>query len=159
MEDHKIDELLAKYWEGETSLKEESLLRDYFTSGQVRPEHEAISPMFQFFTLARGQEMESEIEVPSEVTTEAKKGRIRSMNWIIGVAASLVLMIGVFFMTGNDHALQDEDFVYEDTYDNPELAYEEFKKAMYMLSSKMNKGVSTAANTLEKMEPLDEILN
>lgn len=159
MEDHRIDELLSRYWEGETSLQEEQFLQQYFTSGSVREEHEAFAPLFQFFSHAREDEMEAEIEIPVEEKKEARTRSLRSLNWIIGVAASLVLLLGVFFSSRNDNTLTQEEFVYEDTYDSPELAYEEFKKAMYMVSSKMNKGMSTAASTLEKMEPLDEILN
>lgn len=160
MEDHRIDELLSKYWEGETSLQEEQFLQQYFTSGSVRAEHEAFTPLFQFFSHAREEEMKAEIkELPVEEYKEARTRSLRSLNWIVGVAASLVLLLGIFFSSRNDITLTQEEFAYEDTYDSPELAYEEFKKAMYMVSSKMNKGMSTAASTLEKMEPLDEILN
>ncbi len=159
MEDHRIDELLSKYWEGETSLQEEQFLQQYFSSGSVREEHEAFAPLFQFFSHAREDEMKTEIEIPVMEKKEARTRSLPSLNWIVGIAASLVLLLGIFFSSRNDDTLTQEEFVYEDTYESPELAYEEFKKAMYMVSSKMNKGMSTAASTLEKMEPLDEILN
>ena len=51
------------------------------------------------------------------------------------------------------------DYAYNDTFENPEEAYAEFKKAMAYVSNKMNKGMDTAAKGINKVETLTEILN
>lgn len=47
--DTEIDILLNKYWEGETTQKEERILQAYFKSEQVAQEHEAFTSLFAFF--------------------------------------------------------------------------------------------------------------
>ena len=44
----KIDNILEKYFEGETTLDEEKLLRSYFQSGKVTDEHLAYAPIFRY---------------------------------------------------------------------------------------------------------------
>ncbi|MBK8080845.1 MAG: hypothetical protein IPK25_11490 [Saprospiraceae bacterium] len=43
--DAQINDLLEKYWEGETTVEEENILKSYFQNGQVMPEHEAFTPL------------------------------------------------------------------------------------------------------------------
>lgn len=46
---HMIEELLERYFEGETSAAEEKQIRAFFASGEV-PEHlAAYAPLFAYF--------------------------------------------------------------------------------------------------------------
>lgn len=45
----KIEQLLHKYFEGKTSLKEEASLRQYFAREHIAPELECHRPLFNFF--------------------------------------------------------------------------------------------------------------
>lgn len=47
--DARINDLLEKYWEGETTVEEENILKSYFQNGQIMPEHEAFTPLFVYF--------------------------------------------------------------------------------------------------------------
>jgi len=91
MED--IDKLLEKYFEGETSLQEESVLRNYFRASDVEERHMIYAPMFNFF-----------LEERKEVDIENKKRKIPLYVWL-GVAASILLLICVksFFYTPLDN--------------------------------------------------------
>lgn len=42
-----IQALLDKYWEGETSLEEERLLKQYFSGNQIDPRFQTEAPLFQ----------------------------------------------------------------------------------------------------------------
>ena len=44
-----IKGILDRYWEGETSLKEEQLLKTYFNSNQVAKELESFRPLFVYY--------------------------------------------------------------------------------------------------------------
>ena len=44
-----IDNLLEKYWEGETSVEDEKVLKQYFKSSDVEEEHAAFKDLFVFF--------------------------------------------------------------------------------------------------------------
>lgn len=83
-----IDEILERYFEGETSLEEEQVLRDYFSQPNINEEHKIYAPMFEFFI----QEQESGIE---EITEN--KGKKRHLSVWISIAASIVLLVGAYF--------------------------------------------------------------
>lgn len=76
-----IDLLLEKYFEGETTLEEESILRNYFRQSEIEDRHKVYAPMFNYFSEER-----------KEVAVEKKK--IPFYVWI-SVAASILLIIGI----------------------------------------------------------------
>lgn len=87
-----IEELLNKYFEGETSCDEERELRRFFTRGIV-PEHlEMYRPLFAFLE-AEKQQVQTTIEeaVPKRKTPL----RRRILYGLSGIAAGLVLLLGV----------------------------------------------------------------
>lgn len=79
-----IDELIDRYFEGETSAEEESRLRAFFASGQVPERLSVYIPLFAYF--------DQEI---------AKKNRHIPFNrrtaiWLAsGVAACMLLLLGI----------------------------------------------------------------
>ena len=44
-----MDILLEKYWEGETTINEEAVLKAYFKSEQIADQHQEFAPLFAFF--------------------------------------------------------------------------------------------------------------
>ena len=156
MEDHKIKDLLDRYWEGDTTLEEERELRSYFASSQVSEEFLPFKSLFAFYEEAQHLQMQGEIKTP---TQERNVGKTINMRWLINVAASIAIFIAMFYINKKSKSDLPQQYALQDTYENPEEAYAEVKKALLFVSAKMNKGVNTAARGLEKMEPLDEILN
>jgi hypothetical protein len=156
MEDHKIRALLDKYWEGETSLEEEQNLRSYFSSSQVADEFLPFSPLFNYYQEAQHVKMSGEIKSPD---LPQVPGKTISLRWLINVAASIAIFIVMFFVNKHSKSPAIDQYAYEDTFQDPQQAYDEVKRALLFVSSKMNKGVNTAAYSLEKMQPLGEILN
>lgn len=77
-----IDLLLEKYFEGETTLEEESILRNYFRQSEIEDRHKVYAPMFNYFSAER-----------KEAAVEKKK-KIPFYVWI-SVAASILLIIGI----------------------------------------------------------------
>lgn len=96
-----IEELLDRYFEGETSAEEERSLRSFFASGQV-PEHlEAYRPLFAYFDEEISAGNDRSEEIWKEVTTgalPAGKGSLsrRSVIYILsGVAACVLAVLGI----------------------------------------------------------------
>ena len=129
MELRTIEKLLQKYFEAETSIAEEKMLRDYFTSTDVAPHLEQYKPLFGYFEAEVSQTFEKDLPL---------KPRKRNVVAWISVAASVVLLSGLFFITNNQSANTDE----LGTYDDPEVAFRETQKALNMISSTVNVGVS-----------------
>ncbi|MEI6751934.1 MAG: hypothetical protein WCK78_02080 [Paludibacter sp.] len=90
----RINELLEKYFRGETTLTEENELKNYFRSNKISYEHAAYEPLFRTFDEESNESVLRQIE---KIKPEQK--RILS-NWIqafayTGIAASLVLALWV----------------------------------------------------------------
>jgi len=125
---NNIEKLLEKYDNGETSLKEEQVLKNYFTSDTVAPHLEMYKPMFEYFLVNKQEQFTKDVPLKTKRTFNYK--------WI-SVAAVAVLMLGFYFSTPNTNNLG--------TYEDPQLAFNEFSKSMEMISTKFNKGASTVS--------------
>lgn len=96
--DHNmIEELLEKYFEGETSAEEEKFIRKYFSSGVVAEHLLSYQPLFAYFDEEIAG-MENTMEKP------VKTDRKRIIYLFSGIAAAILLLLGigqVFFFPGN----------------------------------------------------------
>ena len=105
----RIEDLLDKYFEGETSAEEERKLRAYFTSGRVAEELKVYIPLFTYF------EEEIRKEETQGTTLLQKSGRPRSFYLLRGIAASLLILliagIGRWVTTETDPCLCVGDYV------------------------------------------------
>jgi hypothetical protein len=125
---NNIEKLLEKYENGETTLKEEQVLKNYFTGATVAPHLELYKPMFAYFLGNQQEQFTKDVPLNRDKT-------IFNYNWI-SVAAVAVLMLG--FYLGTSWGKNDLG-----TYDDPQLAFNEFSKSMEMISTTFNKGTST----------------
>ncbi|WP_405296530.1 hypothetical protein [Algibacter sp. Ld11] len=137
---NNIEELLEKYDNGETSLKEEQLLKNYFAGDNVAPHLEMYKPMFGYFLVNKQEQFNKDINFETETTVTKRNFNYK---WL-SVAAVAVLMIGFYFGS----SLSSDDL---GTYEDPELALMEVTKSLEMISHSFNKGVATVSY-LDEME-------
>ncbi len=128
MELVKIKQLLAAYFEGETSLSEEKQLQDYFNSENVSDELVQYKPLFVSFKVAREEQSTKTLNLP-----EAKPRVIKT--WWYSVAAMLVVAFGVgsFYFSQPSYTPEEQEAL---------MAFEQSKKAMLLLSENLNKGTN-----------------
>lgn len=128
---NNIEKLLEKYENGETSLKEEHVLKNYFSSDTVAPHLEMYKPMFAYFLVNKQEQFTKDVPL--------KTKRNFNYKWI-SVAAVAVLMLGFYF---NEPIVSSyEEYAYG-TYSEPEDALNELSNSLAMISSHFNKGTST----------------
>lgn len=132
---NSIEKLLEKYDNGETTLKEEQRIKDYFAQDNV-PEHlESYRIMFQYFNNTK-QELYTK-----DVPLKPRKSYI--YQWI-SVAAVAVLMLGIMVPS----LLGDDVVTPETVYTQDQLkAYNQTKNALSLLSNSFNESASSV-NTL-----------
>ena len=134
MEFNKIEILIEKYFQGETSIAEEKELRSYFSSQDVAPHLEHYKAMFGYFTEAKQQKF------TQEIPQQTKKQKVM---WL-SIAASIVVLFGMvtFFMINTDEAVTQNEL---GSYDSPEQAFRETQKALALLSSNVNIGIESVS--------------
>ena len=149
---NNIQDLINKYFEGETTLKEEQTLKSYFNSNEISEEHKAYQDVFQYFDVASQETFEFE---PDLSFIQKPKSRLRvMMPRIIGLAASLIILLSAAFNFMND---AKSDTMYKNKYTElatPEQADEALAitlDALGFMSHKLEKG-TTRVGHLKNLE-------
>jgi hypothetical protein len=114
-----MDELIKKYLDAETSLNEETILRNYFM-GDVEEHHNIYKPLFTYFELASKETY--------------KENVVKNNNWSwMRIAASIVLVIGLYFgYQGQQQAELNQAIV-------------QTESALNLLGKNLNKGTTSFA--------------
>ncbi len=135
MELDRIERLLEKYFEAQTTEAEEQVLRDYFTEGNVAEHLEQYSAMFSFFSSAKQERFTKQVPL--------KTNKVY-YRWI-SVAAVVVLVFGMYF--GNQYQEKRE----------AEYAYQQTKKALGLLAQNLDRGTKKVAHLHEFEETKQKI--
>jgi len=120
-----MNELLEKYFRGETSLVEEVELKQYLASPEVNKEHEIYRALFEVYD----QEKHETAKVPLKKVL-AKQNRVKQL-WIrtfsySGIAAALVLALWI------QRPQQNEDYavIHGRRIESPEYAQQYAEKKL-----------------------------
>ncbi len=127
MELDKIEHLLAKYLEAETTLAEEEVLKKYFTQDKVAPHLEQYASMFTYFTDAKKEQF------TKPVLLKTKKS---NFNWQ-AIAATAVLLFGIYFgitKYNSTNSLSEQEMIAAKT------AEKELKKALVLIGDNFTRG-------------------
>jgi hypothetical protein len=153
MDSRKIDELLNRYWECETTLEEEKLLREYFEGSQIPQQHKEAAALFRYFSQNKKKSITDDgfdklvLQAANKKNSRVIQLVTNTMRIAAGVA---VLMIAIYFVRKELH--KADPIAVEDTYNDPKLAFEETKKALMMIS----KGFTQAENETKKINLFNE---
>ena len=128
---NSIEKLLEKYDNGETTLREEQQLQEYFAQDEVAPHLESYRVMFQYFNKTKQEHFTKDVPL---------QPRKQYMYQWISVAAAIVLLFSVFTRFDNKRTLSDLN-------SEELLAYNQTMEALNLVSSKFNKG-ATSLNAL-----------
>jgi len=168
MEYKTILQLLDKYWEGNTTLAEETKLRQYFNQQEVADDLKAYQPLFQYFGQAESTGLSNDFDtkilqqIQQEEVVEPKETKVRRLNSpMLRIAAGLALIIGSFFFIQNKIDPPDvgaTEIVYNDDPEDVEEAFIAFQAALQLASGKMNKGTKKASAGLNKIKEVTSII-
>ena len=162
---NNIEQLLEKYENGETTLKEEQQLKNYFSQGTVEPHLEMYKPMFQYFLVTKQERFTKDVPlIPITIGTKSKF----NYKWI-SVAAVAVLMFGIYNqinkpITSIDQLNNEERLAYNQTVEGLQYLGIAFNKGsdnmktLNLLSSNLNKGSQQMAHINELSKATNKIL-
>lgn len=135
MELDKIENILEKYFQGETTIAEENQLKEYFSSSNVAQHLRQYQPVFGYFSQVKEQKSMQKIPL------KAKK---RNIEWL-SIAASAVFLLGIgtylYMSKKNEASITAQTEL--GTYDDPQKALAETQKALALLSTKVNVGIES----------------
>ncbi|WKD86688.1 hypothetical protein KCTC32516_02064 [Polaribacter huanghezhanensis] len=136
MELSKIEQLLEKYLNAETTLQEEATLKNYFLSGNVASHLQEYESMFSYFAINK-----------AETSTKPIQLKTKKTNWKwLSVAASVVLLFSVYM--GNEIHKEQK----------AKVQYAQVKDVLEMLSSNLNKGNEAVASLYTYEDTVNKIL-
>jgi len=132
----QIDELLEKYWNGETSLEEEQVIKTHFKSSPSLT-HEG--HYFRYLSKQKKLKME-----------ESKKSSRKSKTWVSAAATVTVGLITAMlvFNDANKDPFAEED---------PVRAMEATRNALMMIGAGLNEGQTHALKLTKFNKVKDEL--
>ena len=142
MESHNIEKLLEKYFEANTTVAEEEILRKYFSQESFPTHLEQYSSIFQYYNQTKEERFTKQVPIKTNV-------RKQIFRWV-AVAAVAVLLVGVYFTRTSEETL-------EDTYTQEEIAAAE--EALSLLAINFNKGTDQFTHLEEFEKNTNKFLN
>jgi hypothetical protein len=154
MDSNRIDELLNKYWNCETSLEEEQQLHAYFRGKEIPDQWKETAALFHYFDHQKKQDLNDatfDAGVMQKVKAPKQGKVVRLFYNSMRIAAGVTVLIVATFLVRNEiRKSTPQEMV--DTYDDPKLAFEETKKALMMIS----KSFGSAENKAKKINLFNE---
>lgn len=152
MDYNKIKILLEKYWNCETTLEEESILQEYLSGTDIPEDLKEFAPLFQYYKSQREVRTSNGFEerVIKEIKSKEQKGKRKYLNIYYKSAAAVILIL--FFVTIHQRFIavrEKATVLVQDTFEDPQKALEETKKALLLVSEKWNKGKENIAKLSE----------
>ncbi len=152
MDSKKLEELLQKYWDCETSLEEEKHLHEYFRSEHVPDQWKETAALFHYFWQQKNTGVNTQFD--KTVLAQLKKPAGKVTNLVqtsLKIAAGVAVLVAAVFFVRQE--IRNNDAVaMEDTFDDPKKALEETKKALLMIS----KGFGRAEQQAKKINLINE---
>lgn len=153
MKEEELKKLIEKFYEGETTVEEERLLRAFFSGNDVPAGYDAEKAIFGLFQDSiRVPEPSSDFEARikhaiDSQSTRSGYGKMRKLLLpLLTAAAGFLLIVGLYFLLFQRSRT-------EDTYSDPRIAYAETIKILYDVSARLNRGT----RSLEPVGKIDEI--
>lgn len=141
--------LLEKYFNGESSIEEEEIILAYFSGEDIDPELLAEKEYFDFLNNEKKLLLAQE-DISEKIWETIEKREIKpTINLfqftkfskvVLAIAASIVITIVSVTLIKYEFTSKKNQQLFSDTYSDPEIAYQEAKKAMLYISEKLNKG-------------------
>ncbi len=141
MDYNVVKELVEKFWDGECSETEENALREYLRWHDDVPTEFLATKKYmalQHEETQEGLSLDFDRKVLDALSNKkSKKANFKRIYATVGVAAALVAF---GFFAPQFIKKPTEPLAVEDTYEDPEQAFLEVKKALMMVSTKINHG-------------------
>ena len=170
-----INKLLLKYFDGDTSLEEEYILRGYFSNDNIDAQFVKYKPLFNFLNTEKEIKIsEGLADKINAISIEKRPVMhvVKSYNYWWKIAATIAfLIIGTLFITKQFKALETPQIAINqpvkkrakviilDENTDPKLAFAEVEKALLLVSKNMKKGTDETTESLQKVKAATKVIS
>lgn len=168
MDYKQIELLLERYWQCNTSLEEEAMLRDFFKNEEVPAHLMKVKELFVYQYSQQEVKLDDSFDQRILELIEApvvKAKRIRFIDRLLplckaAAAVVFIVMVGdaVKHTMLADRINEYNYDSYVDTYDNPEAAYKQVSSALMMISEGINKSKELLVADSLQVEKTERII-
>lgn len=168
MENRDIHKLLEKYFEGETTFREEYELRDYFHREDIDPDLLPYQPLFRFQNAQRKEKLDADFTDRLEKKLKPVPTRPmpvvilrRSYSAVARVAAAVLIAATAWWLWPEPAVQQETAAIDWSKYEpkDPEEALKLTHKALAKLSGELRRGAATAAKEVDNVEKIGRFFN
>lgn len=157
MEPDRINQLLEKYWQAETNEAEEAELKEYFTGKPGLEDHPA-SALFNYLSEQQQVGIGDGFDKRFEAAIVRKSRLTKWLNPLLKVAAMLLIAFSLLYILLPDQKPASMALKGNDTYDDPQKAYLETKKALLLISHHLSAGKSYMSE-ISKINKAEQLIN
>jgi hypothetical protein len=147
MDLNRVEILLERYWNCASTVEEEKELKSLLNSADVPDNLKDSAALFKYFAQQRQATLDEKFnEDIIEKIKLQKSPAIRKMNSsfrnYMRVAAAVLVILAASFIFRMEYWQGEKPkmLLVEDTFQTPEEAYAETKKAFMLIAEKMNSG-------------------
>jgi len=155
MTTEEIKQLLEKYYNGESSVDEEIILKEFFSREIIPDELKAERDIFSYYLKSSGIPLPSDgftgriiSSIDKEEINLASFRKRRIFRALTTIAAGILILAGSYLLFKNKSEQAD-------TFSDPEIAYNEAMKILYDVSARLNRGTKG----LEKVGMMQDAAN
>ncbi len=139
----EIEKLLEKYEEGETTLREEQYLKSFFSGTEIPEDLQPYRTIFAYYSKAKKEHIsDPEFERKSDrrlmETRVTRKNFKKQITYIVSLAASILIVIGLFFTLRQDTL---DKTLPQPVSSDPAYAMAEVEDALLSVSVNLNIGL------------------
>ena len=145
MDSHKMHKLAERFWQGACTEQEEQQLKQALSFGKIP---EGLEPLADYFRSLEDQKSQLVLdtsfdEVLLAEVAERRQAKTRPM-FFMRMAAGLALIVGLSYTALtllSPDPPQSVEVAIVDTYEDPEVAFREVKRALMKVSTNLNSGL------------------
>jgi hypothetical protein len=160
--EQEIRAMLERFWEGDTTLAEERTLKEYFAFANVPDDLEHIAAYFNATNVGTEEILDDsfDTEVLQRIGVEPKGGAVvrplHSLGRYWKMAAAVAVFVGlgawlIWSQDSTDPVIDGQAIASNVDQEEVQKAFQETKKALFMLSNNFNRG-SEQVKQLGKFE-------
>lgn len=145
-----IEQLLEQYWHCETSLKEETILKTFFSQENIPVHLLPYQDLFAYEVKSREIKLSDEFESKIMGMIETSQVKAKHIAWrqrlmpLYKSVAVIAILLTIGNVAQNSFRKSERSYTdynyenYKETYNDPEVAYDHVSGALQMVSESLN---------------------